>query len=81
LLRLPDLDQGKGDQKHKSEHKQCDDTPLIPLDAVSSVVHLRKMAAVEEYSGLDSQHKLCHPIATLGTSRQHRAEGQAGRGH
>jgi len=36
LLRLPDLDQDKGDQEHKGEHKQRDNTPLAPLDAVSS---------------------------------------------
>ena len=36
LLRLPDLDQGKGDQKHKGKHKYRDDTPLAPLDAVRS---------------------------------------------
>ncbi len=36
LLRLPDLDQGKGNQKHKDQHKQRNDTPIAPLDTVSS---------------------------------------------
>ena len=36
VLRLPDLDQGKGDQKHKGKHKQCDNTLFAPLDTVSS---------------------------------------------
>lgn len=36
LLWLPDLDQGKGDQKYGGEHKQRDNTPLAPLDTVSS---------------------------------------------
>ena len=35
FIRLPDLDQGKGYQKYKGDHKQRDNTPLTPLDAVS----------------------------------------------
>ncbi len=36
LLRLPDLDQDKGDQEHKGKHKQCDDSSLTPLRLISS---------------------------------------------
>lgn len=37
LFRLPDLDQHKGYQKGTRECKQCNDTLIAPLEAVSFI--------------------------------------------
>lgn len=35
IFWLPNLDKGKGNQKRQGKHKQCYNTPLTPLYAVS----------------------------------------------
>ena len=54
LLRLPNLDKGKGYQKHKGEHKQRNSTPLAPLDAVSSTDSRRKRERCGRKSRLET---------------------------
>jgi hypothetical protein len=81
LLRLPDLDQNEGDQEYKSEHKQCDNTPLAPLDSVSSASPKRENKALwKEIHARDSQHKWCHPTVGPDTGRRLREGGQVGPG-
>lgn len=53
-LRPPDLDQDKGDQEHESEHKQRDDAPVAPLDAVSSAGPGSGRGAAEGGAGLNT---------------------------
>jgi hypothetical protein len=82
LLWLPDLDQNEGDQKQKGEHKQRNNTPLAPLDSVSSANPKRENKVMwKEIQARDSQHTWCHPIVRPDTGRRLREGGQVGRVH